>query len=97
MESRSVQATFASTLFDVGMMYAYTQHRDPLKALEAFELCLQFVRACLGEDHPSMARVLYEIGIIYELLSEPAEALDLFSEAIAILLPNAMHLDSQLK
>jgi tetratricopeptide (TPR) repeat protein len=98
MESRSVQATFASTLFYVGMMHAYTQHQDPLKALEAFELCLQMSRACSGEDHPSVTRVLYEIGIIYELLGEPAEALDLFSEAIVILLPNAMRLDnSQLK
>jgi tetratricopeptide (TPR) repeat protein len=48
-----------------------------------------------------VARVLYEMGIIYELLSEPAEALNLFSEAIAILLSNEMYVDvdvdSQLK
>jgi tetratricopeptide (TPR) repeat protein len=98
MESPSVQATFASTLFDIGMIHAYiTQHQDPLKALQAFELCLQISQSCLGDDHPSVARVLYEMGIIYELLSEPAEALNLFSEAIAILLSNEMDVDSQLK
>jgi tetratricopeptide (TPR) repeat protein len=100
MESPSVQATFASTLFDIGTIHAYiTQHQDPLKALQAFELSLQISRTCLGDDHPSVARVLYEMGIIYELLSEPAEALNLFSEAIAILLSNEMYVDvdSQLK
>jgi tetratricopeptide (TPR) repeat protein len=90
MESPSDQVPFASTLFDVGMIHSYSQYQDPLKALEAFELCLQMSRAYLGEDHPSVARVLYEIGIINELLSEPEEALALFSEAIAILLSNSM-------
>jgi hypothetical protein len=92
MGSPSDQVPFASTLFDVGMIHAYSQYHDPLKALEAFELCLQMSRAYLGEDHPSVARVLYEIGIINELLSEPEEALALFSEAIAILLSNSMEI-----
>jgi tetratricopeptide (TPR) repeat protein len=52
-------------------------------------------RACLGDDHPSVARVLYEIGIINESMSDPEEALALFSEAIAILLSNSM--DTHLK
>jgi tetratricopeptide (TPR) repeat protein len=90
MESESVQLTFTSTLFEVGMIHAYSQYHDPLKALQAFELCLQMSRACLGEDHPFVARVLYEIGVVNELLSDPEEALALFSEAIAILLSNSM-------
>jgi tetratricopeptide (TPR) repeat protein len=95
MESQSVQLTFASTLFEVGMIHSCSQYHDPLKALQAFELCLQMSRACLGEDHPSVARVLYEIGVINELLSDPEEALAHFSEAIAILLSNSM--DTHLK
>jgi tetratricopeptide (TPR) repeat protein len=82
-------------LFEVGMIHSYSQYHDPLKALQAFELCLQMSRACLGEDHPSVARVLYEIGVINELLSDPEEALAHFSEAIAILLSNSM--DTHLK
>jgi tetratricopeptide (TPR) repeat protein len=95
MESQSVQLTFTSTLFEVGMIHAYSQYHNPLKALQAFELCLQMSRACLGEDHPFVARVLYEIGVINELLSDPEEALAHFSEAIAILLSNSM--DAHLK
>jgi tetratricopeptide (TPR) repeat protein len=98
MESPSVQLTFASTLFEVGMIHSYSQYHDPLKALQAFqafELCLQMSRACLGEDHPSIARVLYEIGVINESMSDPEEALAHFSEAIAILLSNSM--DTHLK
>jgi tetratricopeptide (TPR) repeat protein len=95
MESPSVQVTFVSTLFEVGMIHSYSQYHDPLKALQAFELCLQMSRVCLGEDHPSVARVMYEIGVINELLSEPEEALAYFSEAIAILLSNSM--DNHLK
>ena len=95
MESQSVQVTFASILFQVGMIHAYSQNRDPLKALQAFELCLQMSRACLGEDHPSVARVLSEIGIVDELLGDPEDALAQFSEAIAILLSKSM--DSHLK
>jgi tetratricopeptide (TPR) repeat protein len=95
MESPSVQVTFASTLFEIGMIHSYSQYHDPLKALQAFELCLQMSRACLGEDYPSVARVLYEIGIIDELLGEPEEALAQFSEAIAILLSNSV--DNHLK
>jgi tetratricopeptide (TPR) repeat protein len=94
-ESPSDQATFASALFEIGMIHSYSQYHDPLKALQAFELCLQMSRACLGEDHPSVARVMYEIGITNELLSEPEEALAYFSEAIAILLSNSM--DDHLK
>jgi tetratricopeptide (TPR) repeat protein len=90
MESPSVQLTFASTLFEVGMIHSYSQYHDPLKALQAFELCLQMSRACLGEDHPSIARVLYEIGVINESMSDPEEALAHFSEAIAIILSNSM-------
>jgi tetratricopeptide (TPR) repeat protein len=85
----------ASTLFQVGMIHSYSQHHDPLKALQAFELCLQMSRACLGDDHPSIARVLYEIGVINESMSDPEEALAHFSEAIAILLSNSM--DTHLK
>jgi tetratricopeptide (TPR) repeat protein len=95
MESPSVQLTFASSLFDVGLIHSYSQYHDPLKALQAFELCLQMSRACLGDDHPSVARVLYEIGIINESMSDPEEALALFSEALAILLSNSM--DTHLK
>jgi tetratricopeptide (TPR) repeat protein len=95
MESPSVQVTFASTLFEVGMIHSYSQYHDPLKALQALELCLQMSRTCLGEDHPSVARVMYEIGVTNELLSEPEEALAHFSEAIAILLSNSM--DDHLK
>jgi tetratricopeptide (TPR) repeat protein len=95
MESPSVQVTFASTLFEVGMFHSYSQYHDPLKALQAFEICLQMSRACLGEDHPSVARVLYELGVVDELLGEPEEALAQFSEAIAILLSNSM--DNHLK
>jgi tetratricopeptide (TPR) repeat protein len=94
-ESQSVQVTFASTLFQVGMIHTYSQNHDPLKALQAFELCLQMSRACLGEDHPSVARVLYEIGVVDELLGELEEALAHFSEALAILLSNSM--DNHLK
>jgi tetratricopeptide (TPR) repeat protein len=97
-ESTSVQVTFASTLFQVGMIHSYSQYHDPLKAVQAFqafELCLQMSRACLGDDHPSVARVLYEIGIINESMSDPEEALAHFSEAIAILLSNSM--DNHLK
>jgi tetratricopeptide (TPR) repeat protein len=90
MESQSVQLTFALTLFEVGMIHSYSQYHDPLKALQAFDLCLQMSRACLGEDHPSVARVLYEIGVVDELLGELEEALAHFSEAIAILLSNSM-------
>jgi tetratricopeptide (TPR) repeat protein len=89
-ESSSVQVTFASTLFNVGMIHSYSQYHNPLKAFQAFELCLQMSRACLGEDHPSIARVLYEIGVVAELLGEPEKALLHFSEAIAILLSNSM-------
>jgi tetratricopeptide (TPR) repeat protein len=95
MESQSVQLTFTSTLFEIGMIHSYSQYHDPLKALQAFELCLQMSRAYLGEDHPSVARVLYEIGVINELLGDPEEALAHFSEAIAILLSNSM--DTHLK
>jgi tetratricopeptide (TPR) repeat protein len=95
MESESVQLTFTSTLFEVGMIHAYSQYHDPMKALQAFELCLQMSRACLGQDHPSVARVLNEIGVLNELLSDPEEALAHFSEAIAILLSNSM--DTHLK
>jgi tetratricopeptide (TPR) repeat protein len=98
MESRSVQLTFASTLFEVGMIHSYSQYKDPMKAaqaLQAFELCLQMSRACLGEDHPSVARVLYETGVIIESTGDPEEALAHFSEAIAILLSNPM--DAHLK
>jgi tetratricopeptide (TPR) repeat protein len=97
-ESPSVQVTFASTLFQIGMIHSYSQHHDPLKAVQAFqafELCLQMSRACLGEDHPSVARVLYEIGVVDELLGDPEEALAHFSEAIAIVLSNSM--DTHLK
>jgi tetratricopeptide (TPR) repeat protein len=72
------------------MIHSYSRYHDPLKALEAFELCLQMSRTCLGDDHPSVARLLYEIGLINELLSEPEEALAHLSEAIAILLSNSM-------
>jgi tetratricopeptide (TPR) repeat protein len=89
-ESPSVQVTFASTLFEIGMIHSYSQYHDPLKALQALEICLQMSRACLGEDHPYVARVLYEIGVVDELLGEPEEALAQFSEAIAILLSNSM-------
>jgi tetratricopeptide (TPR) repeat protein len=95
MESQSVQMTFASTLFQVGMIHSYSQNHDPLKALQAFELCLQMSQACLGEDHPSVARVLYEIGVVDELLGELEEALAHFSESISILLSHSM--DNHLK
>jgi tetratricopeptide (TPR) repeat protein len=96
MESPSVQVAFASTLFEIGMIHSYSsQYLDPLKALQAFELCLQISRVCLGEDHPSVARMMYEIGVINELLSDPEEALAYFSEAIAILISNSM--DNHLK
>jgi hypothetical protein len=90
MESPSDQATFASTLFEVGMVHSYSRYHDPVKALEPFEHCLQMSRSCLGGDHPSVARVLYEIGVLNEVLSDPEEALAHFSEAIAILLSNSM-------
>jgi tetratricopeptide (TPR) repeat protein len=89
-ESPSVQVTFASTLFQVGMIHSYSQYHDPLKAFQTFELCLQMSRACLGENHPSVARVLYEIGVVAEILGEPEKALAHLSEAKAILLSNSV-------
>jgi hypothetical protein len=89
-DSPAVQAEYASVLFDVGMIHANTKHQDPSKALEAFELCLDLSRTCLGSEHPSVARVLYETGVIYEVMDEPAEAMCLFLDAIAILQSNSM-------
>jgi tetratricopeptide (TPR) repeat protein len=92
VESPSVQVTFASTLFQVGMIHAYSQNHDPLKALLAFELCLQMSRACLGDDHPSVARGLDKIGVVDELLGKLEQALAHFSEALATLLSNSMEI-----
>jgi tetratricopeptide (TPR) repeat protein len=94
-ESPSVQVTFTSILFEVGMIHSHSRYHDPFKALEAFEHCLQMSQSRLGDDHPSVARVLYEIGLINEIMDEPEVALNHFSEAIAILLSNSM--DNNLK
>jgi hypothetical protein len=73
-------------LFEVGMIHSWQADLS----LQAFELCLQM--SSPREDHPSVARVLYEIDHQRNLSVQRKPWL---TEAIAILLSNSM--DTHLK
>jgi len=84
-EPPRIQAVFAEVLFDIGVIHSLPLSSNRIKALQAFQFCLEVRRHCFGSDHPAVASVLYHLACIYASLQQEHTAIELLEEAIAIL------------
>jgi tetratricopeptide (TPR) repeat protein len=85
-ETRETKDTFADILFTIGSIHLMSKFPDAARSIHAFEFCLDFQCACHGRKHPSVAMILRKLAGVYASIDEAETALNMLSEALAILL-----------
>lgn len=86
-KSSDKQAIVASVLFNIGLVHASSDKkttRQRQKALHSFAVCLDVRRASLGNDHPAVAHVLYNMAMIMKEDGQVHNAVPLLQESLVI-------------
>jgi tetratricopeptide (TPR) repeat protein len=88
-EPRRVQKMFAGILFDIGVIHErakrHVDNLNQVKALQAFQMCLDFRLLVFGTDHPTVASAFFNLASVHATLGDLESAENLLLEALAIL------------
>ena len=82
------QAVMGSVLYYIGVIHASSErstHRKREKALRSFSACLDLIRISLGDDHPAVAHVLYNIAVLLKDEGQLDQAANHLENSLCIL------------
>uniref|UniRef100_A0A7S1Y635 Kinesin light chain n=1 Tax=Grammatophora oceanica TaxID=210454 RepID=A0A7S1Y635_9STRA len=87
-ESKDTQVTFATVLYNVGMIQSGRENRgNPqrrARALHSFRLCYQLRKDVLGKEHPGVASALHNMGTLLLEDGKVSKSMKYFQESLRI-------------
>ena len=87
-EASKAQAIMGSVLYNIGIIHASSEwntHRQRAKALRSFTVCLDMRRISLGDDHPAVAHVHYNIALLLKDEEKLDQAMNHLKSSVSIL------------
>jgi tetratricopeptide (TPR) repeat protein len=85
-EPSKTQDVFADALHKIGCIHAMKGYREPSKSIQAFEYCLDLQKTRFGPKSYPVAAIMYKLAEAWDSVGENQVAVDILSEALAILL-----------